>query len=107
VAPGQQPGERLHGLDKQPGWQTTTKSKAFLLDKGAESFREGETIIHNFETYVQLGSIEGASLRAPEDQHDDRAIAYVLALYATMNHGPFSPPFVVLPGPQIPNPYPP
>jgi hypothetical protein len=74
----------LCGLDGNPGWMTTTKSKALLFDKAAESFREGETVIHSPEFLTQLQSIEGATLRAPEGQYDDRAIAYALALVAIL-----------------------
>jgi hypothetical protein len=68
------------GLDGKIGWITTKKSKPMLYDIGADSLRNGETIIHSFATQLQLGSIEGASLSAPEGLHDDRAVSYVLAL---------------------------
>jgi hypothetical protein len=72
--------KRLPGHDLNPGWHTTTKAKALLYDVAGEAFRDGDTIIHALETYHQLGSIEGATLRAPAGQHDDRAVAFVLAL---------------------------
>jgi hypothetical protein len=33
---------------------------------------------------MQLGSIEGSSLRAPEGEHDDRAVAFGLCCVALM-----------------------
>jgi hypothetical protein len=36
------------------------------------------------ETFSQLASIEGATLRAPEGEHDDRAVAFVLGLQARL-----------------------
>jgi hypothetical protein len=71
---------RLCGHDNMPGWHTTTKSKAMLYDCAGEALRDGEAIIHGLETFSQLASIEGATLRAPEGQHDDRAVAFALAL---------------------------
>jgi hypothetical protein len=71
---------RLYGHDSNPGWHTTTKGKALLYDGAGEALRDGETVIHALDTFSQLASIEGATLRAPEGQHDDRATAYALAL---------------------------
>jgi hypothetical protein len=73
---------RLCGHDQHPGWLTNSKGKALLLDRCAEAFREKKTKLHSSATYLQLASIEGATLRAPEGQHDDRAIGYALALAA-------------------------
>ena len=42
----------------------------------------------SFSAYVQLASIEGDTLRAPEGQHDDLADAYVLALVGLPKAGP-------------------
>jgi hypothetical protein len=71
---------RLGGHDGNAGWHTTTKGKAMLYDGAGEAFRDGETMIHGLETFAQLASIEGSTLRAPEGEHDDRATAYALAL---------------------------
>jgi hypothetical protein len=72
--------ERLVGHDGSPGWHTTTKGKALLYDGAGEDLRDGDAIIHGLETYSQLASIEGSTLKAPEGQQDDRAMAFVLAL---------------------------
>jgi hypothetical protein len=71
---------RLCDADGKPGWNTTTRSKALLYDRTGEALRDGETVIHGLETYSQLASIEGSTQRAPEGQHDDRAMAFALAL---------------------------
>lgn len=71
---------RLAGHDGNEGWHSTTKGKALLYDAAADAFREGETILHTFETFVQLASIEGSTLRAPEGEMDDKADSYALAL---------------------------
>jgi hypothetical protein len=74
------PLPRLHGEDKRPGWNTTTRSKALAFDCAGEALRDGKAVIHAEATFAELASIEGASQRAPEAQHDDRAVAFVLAL---------------------------
>ena len=76
---------RLSGDDLKPGWNTTTKSKALLYDGAGKDLRDGQTIIHGLETFAQLASIEGATQRAPDGQHDDRAVAFVLALAGRVN----------------------
>jgi len=71
---------RLHGFDGKDGWHSTTQGKTLLYDGAADAFREQATTLHSFAAHVQLGSIEGSSLRAPEGEHDDLADAYALAL---------------------------
>lgn len=73
---------RLCGLDSKEGWNSTTKGNVLLYDGIADAFREEETILHSFETFTQLASIEGASLSAPGGEHDDRADSYALAIQA-------------------------
>lgn len=73
---------RLRGHDGQEGWLSSSKGKALLYARAADAVKNGETILHSFETLTQLASIEGATLRAPEGDHDDRADAYALALVA-------------------------
>ena len=76
----------LDGSDKpvksrqpKPGWLSNRLGKALMYSQVAESMRDGNMRLHSFETYMQLASIEGATLRAPEGQHDDRADSAALA----------------------------
>ena len=69
----------LYGLDRKPGWLSTSVGKALLYDALAESVREQNTRIHSFKTFTQLGSIEGSTLRAPEGEMDDAADSFALA----------------------------
>lgn len=69
---------RTEGEAKE-GWNTTSASKALMYDYAAMALREEETILHNFETAMQLAMIEGSTLSAPEGMHDDRATAFALA----------------------------
>lgn len=69
----------INGHDGRPGWNDNSLGKTMLYSTLAESFRTEEIMVHSFETYLQLVSIEGSSLRAPEGLHDDRADAFALA----------------------------
>lgn len=69
----------LPGHDGKPGWLSSSLGKTMLYDEMADCFNDGDTTLHSFGTYMQLASIEGATLRAPEGQHDDRADAYAFA----------------------------
>ncbi len=73
---------RLKGHDGKEGWLSNTKGKALMYDHAADCFRDGSVTIRSPETLAQLASIEGATLRAPEGEHDDRADSFVLALAA-------------------------
>jgi hypothetical protein len=72
----------LRGLDGEIGWATTGGSKHLMFDQAAKDIREGGLRLHDETTYYQLASIDGATLAAPPGQHDDRAMACVLALAA-------------------------
>jgi hypothetical protein len=78
---------RLWGMDKLTGWLSSTKGKTLLYDTCADAFRERETVLHSFATFTQLASIEGATLRAPEGEHDDRADSYALACAGIVHGG--------------------
>jgi hypothetical protein len=68
------------GEDGNPGWDTKSKSKAFMYSKTADAFRLKKTAVHSETTAYQLGTIEASTLSAPEGLLDDRATAYGLAL---------------------------
>lgn len=74
---------RLDGHDDKAGWLSSQTGKTLLYDKLTDYFRENAKekarLLHSFATYVQLASIEGNTLRAPEGEHDDRADSYALA----------------------------
>jgi hypothetical protein len=74
--------ELSRGHDFQPGWLSSSKGKALLYNAAADAFRNHETILHSFATFDQLASIEGSTLRAPDGEYDDRAVAYALACVA-------------------------
>lgn len=72
------------------GWLSSTLGKTILYTICTEHIRESARfddegqppvkVIHNLTTFDQLSSIEAATLRAPEKQHDDRADSYALAI---------------------------
>lgn len=72
----------MKGLDGGFGWMTSSRGKAISYAKAAEIFRDKACIIHSEETFNQLASIDGSTLRAPEGDKDDYAISYVLSLCA-------------------------
>jgi hypothetical protein len=71
----------INGLDGSPGWNTNEKGKAILYSNACETFRDADCKIHSFETWEQLANIEGRTKSAPQGQHDDRAVSFVIALY--------------------------
>lgn len=70
----------LSGHDGRIGWMSSRKGKTILYDNCAEALKENEIEFFDFETYAQLSSIEGNTLRAPEGDHDDHADAFALAV---------------------------
>lgn len=75
-------GGLLKGHDNRPGWNNTALGKVLMYDGMAESAKEGECVIHDFETLIQLQSIEKGTLLAPGGELDDRADSYALAVKA-------------------------
>lgn len=71
---------RLEGLDGRPGWVSSTLGKVQLYNDAADAFRQLQTVLHSMGTYLQLASIEGRTLRAPQGENDDRADSYALAI---------------------------
>lgn len=69
----------LEGPDNRPGWLSHAKGKAMLYDEVTRACRDGSLIVHDGETIRQLWALEGASLRAPAGDHDDRSDALALA----------------------------
>lgn len=74
TGPDSTPGSRKHG------YNTSAKWKAAGYVEVANRIRDKDMTFHNSETYRQLTTIEGATLRAPKKEHDDHAIsAYLYA----------------------------
>lgn len=73
----------MAGPDNKPGWNSNSLGKTLMYDRAADTFRDaardGLILLHGQETYLQLASIEGATLLAPEGMRDDRADAWTLA----------------------------
>lgn len=81
----------LAGHDGKTGWMSSRLGKSLLYTEVADHFRQNARIdgsglptkvLHSFASYEQLASIKGATLSAPEGQHDDRADSYALAQVA-------------------------
>lgn len=84
-----------HETDEKLGWMTSTLGKALLYTEAADHFRQNADlneqgqvgkhptkVLHSERSYFQLASIEGATLKAPDQMHDDHAVSYCLAQVA-------------------------
>jgi hypothetical protein len=72
----------LRGWDGRPGWLSSGRGKPLAYDAAADAVREGQTRLRDRMTLEQMLAIRGATLSAPQGEHDDRAVAHVLALAA-------------------------
>lgn len=73
---------RASGYDGKEGWLSSSQGKSMLYDATADAFRDRDATLHSFDTWSQLASIDGSTLRAPEGEYDDRADGYALATVA-------------------------
>jgi hypothetical protein len=78
----------LLGLDGRPGWLDNSRGKAILYNECADAFRTVDTTVHNFDTFIQLSSIEGSSLLAPDGEPDDLSDSYALCCVARAHRKP-------------------
>ena len=74
----------LNGPDGRPGWYNTNKGKALMYTHCTKAIQDKDTLIHSFQTYQQLASIVGSTLKAPEHEHDDKATSFALAQCARL-----------------------
>lgn len=72
----------LDGPDEDKGFYTTSTTKIQAYDKLAEDIRSNRILIHDRDGHAQLSSVEAATLKAPDGEHDDRAMSWLLANYA-------------------------
>lgn len=90
-------GSREKRKQLKHGWLTSTLGKTIMYTNCTEFFRENARydrpelgsvkVLHNLETFNQLTSIEVATLKAPEGDHDDRATSFALAVCARIQIG--------------------
>lgn len=74
----------LRGHTKKHGWTSSSQGKVILYSDTFAAFKAEEVTLHNYETVLQLISIEKNTLRAPGGEHDDRADAFALAIEARL-----------------------
>jgi len=70
----------LSPFDKKPGWLSTPKTKLLAVDHAAQVLREGSTTIYHEGTINELAMLEAGTLKAPEGEHDDLAMALINTL---------------------------
>jgi hypothetical protein len=88
-------GWTASGDGTKPGWFTTLASKTYAYDSVANFLRkiqkhnkklkdnaEPIKVLYDEEVYTQLTSIETSTLKAPQGEEDDLAVAMVLSLVA-------------------------
>jgi hypothetical protein len=68
----------MDGPDGKPGWLDNQRGKTLLYDTCADAVRTQDCKLYDATTWEQLGSIEGATLRAPEGSPDDDADMFAL-----------------------------
>lgn len=74
----------LNGPDEKPGWLETRPGRTSLYDDCATGAKNGDYIIHDKDTYDQLASIEGNTLKAPNHDEDDNADSFALSFKGIM-----------------------
>lgn len=74
----------VKGLDDKYGWMTTAKSKAQMYADLTDAVRDREITLHTLDSFLQLATIDGGTLSAPEGLHDDRAVSVGLAWQALL-----------------------
>lgn len=67
---------------KKNGWYTSEGAKILMYDTVAKILRSQDALVRDANTFAQLCSIESSTLRAPQGEHDDLAIAYCLCIVA-------------------------
>jgi hypothetical protein len=72
----------MYGWNGTEGWMSSSRGKALMYTRMAETARDRECVIHNEETFMQLTSIDGNTLAAPEGRHDDYATSFSLGMCA-------------------------
>lgn len=78
---------RMVGLDGREGWHSTSYGKSMMYTETAEAIRDQSVTVHNYLTYLQLASIDGSTLRAPEGELDDLADSFALAVVGRRYRG--------------------
>lgn len=61
------------------GWTTNSPGKIELYDELAECIRTENVLVHDETTFTQLTSVVRGTLKAPESEMDDHAMAFALA----------------------------
>ncbi len=72
----------LLGYDDKIGWLSNAYGKAKMYTEFNDYLRTKALCIHNKSTFDQLSSIDGKTLKAPEGEFDDFALAFALAQMA-------------------------
>lgn len=91
---------QLTGFDDHPGWLSNIRGKPLLMDLAAQALRDAAVTLTDSETANQLATIEASTLRAAGGLHDDRAIAFALAVAALAYHNAHATPSTAIAPPD-------
>ena len=69
-------------FDNKQGWITNRKTKVLAVDHAARVLREGACRINDPGTLNELAQLDAATLKAPEGETDDLAMAAIIGLAA-------------------------
>lgn len=83
------------GTDGKAGWLNNSLGKSTQYGDLADAFRDGTVIIRDPDTFNQVVSLEGSTLRAPENEFDDRSDSFALAYEGVLLGKPAATPFVL------------
>jgi hypothetical protein len=61
-------------------WMSSALGKTSLYDQCADAFKNKAVLLHSFSTFTQLSSIDGSTLRAPDNLPNDRADSCALVV---------------------------
>lgn len=83
------------GTDEKKGWLNNSLGKSTMYGDLADAFRDGNTLIRDPDSFNQIVSLEGSTLRAPENEFDDRSDSYALAFEGVLIGKPAMAPFTL------------
>lgn len=72
----------VNPFDKKPGWLSNIKYKPQSIDNAAEAFRENAVKLRTEANVLEIANIDASTLKAPEGDTDDRAMAVFIGIAA-------------------------
>jgi len=67
-------------MDKKAGWLSNSRDKVLAVGNCAQALREGCCAVNHEGTLAELAILEAGTLKAPQGEHDDLAMAFINGL---------------------------